>query len=347
MVPRFGRLSARLVGALAHYAGFAPARQGGAHAAVAALVLVFVLVLVLSGAPAAADDIAPLPPAPVVDADKARLGERLFHDHRLSGNGTVACASCHDLARAGIDGLARSVGIEGRLARRNAPTVFNALFLPTQFRDGRAATLEAQIDAPIADPNEMDTSWPDVLARLGADPTYRDAFARLYPDGLTVAAIRDAIATFERTLATPDAPFDRYLRGEAEAIGPEAKAGFALFRTLDCAACHDGPLLGGRRFARFLQDRPQPVDPGETWTPDRGRARLTGRAEDEHVFKVPSLRNVARTVPYFHDGLARTLAEVVRRMARHELGRDLAEDETRRLVAFLETLTGTWRGRPL
>lgn len=337
-------MSTRIVRAFAHYAGFAPARQGGAHAAVAAVAAVIVL---LSGALAAADDIAPLPDAPVVDPDKARLGERLFHDHRLSGNGTVACASCHDLARAGIDGLARSVGIEGRLARRNAPTVFNAGFQPMQFRDGRAATLEDQIDLPLADPDEMGARWPDVLARLGADPSYRDAFARLYPAGLDAAAVRDAIATFERTLVTPDAPFDRYLRGDATAIGAEAAAGFALFRSLGCAACHDGPLLGGRRLARFVQAIPQPVDPGETWAPDRGRARVTGRPEDEHVFKVPSLRNVARTAPYFHDGSARTLEDAVRRMARHELGRDLADQEVRRLVAFLGTLTGTWRGRPL
>jgi cytochrome c peroxidase len=292
-----------------------------------------------------AQGFAPIPDPPALDARKVALGDRLFHDHRLSGDGTVACATCHDLARGGADGHRRSFGIGGRLAARNAPTVYNAALAAAQFWDGRAATLEDQIDFPIADRNEMATTWPAVIGRLGRDADYPAAFAALYPDGLTPAAVKDAIATFERTLLTPGAPFDRFLRGDAGALTPAARDGLALFGALGCAVCHDGPLLGGRRFARFEQREPQPVDPGETWAPDTGRHRATGAEADRFVFKVPSLRNVAVTAPYFHDGSALTLAEAVRRMAAAEGGRALTDAEVDRLVAFLESLTGEFPPR--
>ncbi|MGE3935970.1 MAG: cytochrome-c peroxidase [Rhodospirillaceae bacterium] len=272
------------------------------------------------------------------------LGDRLFHDHRLSESGTIACATCHDLARRGIDGHRRSFGAGGRLAARNAPTVFNAALGASQFWDGRAATLEDQIDFPLADRNEMDTTWPAAIARLAADPVYRAEFAALYPDGLTPSAVKDAIATFERTLLTPGAPFDRFLLGDRDALSPAARDGLALFGALGCAACHDGPLLGGRRFARFQQRAPRPADPGEAWAPDTGRHRATGREEDRFVFRVPPLRNVAVTPPYFHDGSALTLPEAVRRMAA-DGGHAPSAADVDALVAFLESLTGEFPRR--
>jgi cytochrome c peroxidase len=284
----------------------------------------------------------PIPPLPrALDTDPAKvaLGRKLFHESRLSRDQTVACATCHDLTKGGADGRRVSTGIGGEVGDVNAPTVLNAALNFKQFWDGRADTLEAQAEGPLLNPKEMGSRWDDILARLRGDEEYVALFARAFPDGVTAANVTRAIAEFERTLLTPDAPFDRYLRGDAAALTDQQRQGFERFTALGCISCHQGVNVGGNIFQTMgkMEDyfAGRPVRPA-----DLGRFNVTQDPRDRHKFKVPSLRNVALTAPYFHDGSAATLPEAVTAMARYQLGYTLTESETASIVAFLETLTG-------
>jgi cytochrome c peroxidase len=288
----------------------------------------------------------PLPPAPPVDPRRAALGRKLFSDRRLSGDGTLSCASCHALDAGGADGRRRSVGVGGAVGLVNAPTVFNAAFNFRQFWDGRAATLEEQADGPITSPREMGGVWAEILAALARDDEVARGFSAAYPSGLSAANVRDAIATFEHTLVTPNSPFDRYLRGERGALGEQAERGYRLFVEYGCVSCHQGAGLGGNMYQRLGVMGDYFADRGGVTEADYGRYNATGREEDRFVFKVPSLRNVALTAPYFHDGAATTLDEAVRVMARYQLARSLDDGEAAALVAFLGSLTGERVGAP-
>jgi cytochrome c peroxidase len=293
-----------------------------------------------------ADAVAPLPPVPELPAAKLALGEQLFHEPRLSRDDSLSCAGCHDLERGGIDRRKFSVGVGGAVGGINAPTVFNSSLAFAQFWDGRAATLEEQAAGPIHNPLEMASNWDEVLPKLRADSGYAAKFARLYPDGITAANVVDAIASFERSLVTPDSRFDRYLRGEREAMTAREIEGYQRFRALGCTSCHQGVLLGGNMYQKFgvMRDYFAGRTPSAA---DLGRYNVTKRAEDRHVFKVPSLRNVALTAPYFHDASADTLEAAVVVMARHQLGREIESRDVEAIVAFLHTLTGQWRGKTL
>ena len=293
------------------------------------------------------EPIRPLPAPPDLDPRKVSLGRLLFHDPRLSGDNTVACASCHDLAAGGADPRGRSVGIGGAVIAVNAPTVFNTGFNLAQFWDGRAADLEEQIDAVIHNEKEMRSNWPDIVAKLAADPDYAAAFWALYGADVAASHVKDALATFERSLVTVNAPIDRYLRGEADALTPDQEAGYYLFKSFGCASCHQGRNIGGNLYQKFGVMGDYFADRGNVTGADYGRFNVTGAEEDRFVFKVPSLRNVVVTAPYFHDGSAQTLEEAVVIMARYQLGRALSADEVRRLVAFLHALTGEYEGEPL
>lgn len=287
------------------------------------------------------EPVSPLPQALATAApERVALGERLFHETRLSRDGTVSCASCHSLAIGGSDRRKVSVGVGGATSGLNAPTVFNVGLNFAQFWDGRAASLEAQIAGPLHNPVEMASSWAQVITALSLAPEYREAFARAYPEGITEGSITDALTAFERSLLTPNAPFDRYLRGESGAIDQDARAGYARFKALGCSSCHQGVGIGGNMFQRFGVMGDYFADRGNITTADLGRYNVTGRDSDRHVFKVPSLRNVALTPPYFHDGSADTLEEAVEIMARYQLGRTITTEDKRLLVAFLHTLTG-------
>ncbi|MGE5467534.1 MAG: cytochrome-c peroxidase, partial [Ignavibacteria bacterium] len=275
------------------------------------------------------------------------LGAKLFHDTRLSHDDSISCASCHKLDRAGIDERPTAVGIGGKVGKVNTPTVFNAAYNFVQFWDGRAASLEVQAAGPVHNPLEMASDWPEVIGKLSQDRYYRDAFGRLYAVGITATAITDAIATFERSLVTPDSRFDRFLRGEKGAITERELRGYHLFKDFGCASCHQGINVGGNFYAglgvfgNFFADRRK--DAPE----DQGRFNVTGKEKDRHFFKVPSLRNVARTAPYFHDGSVRTLPEAIRLMGRYQLGRSLSPEEVELIADFLKTLTGSYQGEPL
>ena len=286
----------------------------------------------------------PLPRSVALDAGKVALGERLFLDQRLSADDTVSCASCHDLAHGGVDNRHRSIGIHGRMGTINAPTVFNSGFNFVQFWDGRAPTLEAQIDGPVNNPLEMGSNWPQVLGKLQADADYRKQFARLYADGLTVDNVKDAIATFERSLITPDSRFDRFLRGDNAAMDATEQRGFELFQSYGCSSCHQGINVGGNMYEKMGLMGDYFADRGGVAEADKGRYNVNHDDESMHEFKVPSLRNVALTAPYFHDGHAETLEQAVAIMARYQLGRSMPNDDMHAIVAFLHCLTGEPRG---
>lgn len=299
-----------------------------------------------SGLALGVEPILPLAPPVVAVPGRARLGEALFSDTRLSGDGTVSCASCHDLELGGMDRRDVSLGVGGARGSINAPTVFNSGLNFVQFWDGRAATLEEQAAGPIHNPVEMASGWPEVVARLEKDADYARQFGELYPDGLTPANIANAIAEFERTLVTTGARFDRYLLGDGQALSSQELEGYRRFKDYGCASCHQGVNVGGNMFQRFgvMGDY---FARRQVSKPDLGRYNVTGQEEDRHVFKVPSLRNVALTAPYFHDASAATLDEAVSVMARFQLGRELSADDIDAITAFLRSLTGQWRGQAL
>jgi cytochrome c peroxidase len=292
------------------------------------------------------EPITPVPRGVSLDADKVRLGEMLFHDVRLSDDDVLACASCHVLAEGGDDNRARSPGSDGELLNFNALTVFNAALSFRLNWRGNFRTLEEQNEAILLDARLMHTTWEGLLPKLRADEVYREAFTTVYGSDPAPAHVLDALATFQRSLITPDARFDRYLRGERDAITPEEKRGYQLFKDYGCVACHQGVSVGGNLFQRFGIFH-APFSQGPVRTADLGRFTTTGKPDDRFVFRVPSLRNVAVTAPYFHDGRARTLEQAIAEMARSQLGRVLNEREIGRIAGFLRTLTGEYRGRPL
>jgi cytochrome c peroxidase len=290
------------------------------------------------------EPITPIPLALNLDPRKVALGRRLFHDPILSADQRISCATCHNLSRGGVDGLPRSIGIGGATGEINAPTVLNSGLNFRQFWDGRAATLEDQIDGPVQNPKEMGASWPTLIVRLVQDDAYHRDFSAIYPAGIQQVTVKDAIATFERSLITPNSKFDRFLRGEKDALSGDEYAGYILFKKTGCISCHQGVNVGGNMYeklglvANYFEHR------GDVQKVDYGRYNLTGKEEHRYEFRVPSLRNVALTAPYFHDASAATLAEAVAAMGTYQLGVDFKADEIDKIVQFLHTLTGEQPG---
>jgi cytochrome c peroxidase len=291
--------------------------------------------------------IMPIPTPPAVPPAKLRLGEALFNDVRLSGGSDLACASCHQLDRGGADGLDRPQGSDGRALEFNSPTVLNAV-LSFRFNwRGNFRTLEAQNEAVLLDPRLMNTGWDELLAKLRADAKYRRDFQAIYGTAPERGTVLDALGAYQQSLLTPNARFDRYLRGERDAITHEEENGYRLFEGLGCIACHQGTNVGGNLFQRFGIFDTSYLHEGEISDGDLGRFAITGEPSDRHVFRVPSLRNVRLTAPYFHDGRASSLAEAVEIMGRSQLGRELAREDVDLIVRFLDTLTGELGGVPL
>lgn len=282
-----------------------------------------------------------------LDPRKVALGSQLFHEPKLSKDGTVSCASCHDLRKGGTDRLVGSLGVGRAEGPINAPTTFNVGLNFRQFWDGRAASLAEQLDGPLLGPKEMAASWEHILATLQAAPKYVSAFTAIYPAGIQRETFKDALVQFELSLATPNSRFDRYLRGQTAALSADEMAGYAKFKAYGCTSCHQGVGVGGNMFQTFGVAADYFADRGKVNPADLGRFNVTGLEEDRHVFKVPSLRNVAVTPPYFHDGSAATLPEAVVVMGRYQLGRDLSPKDVDQIVQFLHTLTGEYRGKSL
>jgi cytochrome c peroxidase len=326
--------------------------QGRAGSRGAAMVRAQIIVASLLAAPFAVtaqsdEPIRPILPESNLDARKVALGDRLFHDKRLSKDNSMACAGCHDLARGGVDGLPASVGVGGAIGPINAPTVFNSSRNIRQFWDGRAATLEEQAAGPVHNPKEMGSNWVEVLAKLSLDATLVAQFKAVYPNGLQAGNIQDAIAVFERSLTTPNARFDKFLLGDKTALSADEQRGYQLFKAYGCVACHQGMNAGGNMFQTFGVMGDYFGKRGNVNEADLGRYNVTKNEADRHVFKVPSLRNVALTAPYFHDGSAKTLSDAVDVMFKYQLGRPAAAQEKELIVKFLHTLTGEYKGKSL
>lgn len=288
-----------------------------------------------------AEPISPIPRSLPLDARKVALGKRLFDDKRLSGDDSLACSSCHVLAKGGADGEKRSIGIGGQRTDRNAPTVFNSVFNFRQFWDGRVASLEDQVDGPIENPKEMASSWPQVMAKLRGDEDYEAAFRAVY-GAFEPRHVKNAIAEYERSLITPGSRFDRYLEGERAALTRKELKGYQLFKNYGCIACHQGVNVGGNLYERLGVLTPYATEDAEYAAPDVGRMAITGDPADMLVFKVPGLRNVSRTAPYFHDGSVPTLEQAVLLMGQYQLGVAIPGSDVAPIVAFLNTLTGDY-----
>ncbi|MEJ2691876.1 MAG: cytochrome c peroxidase [Candidatus Thiodiazotropha sp.] len=308
------------------------------------IILLLFFAAELNGADSRNEAIKPLPLKLDLDLKLVTLGDRLFHDKRLSQDNSVSCASCHQLSLGGTDHQARSVGVGGVLGGIKAPTVYNSGFNFVQFWDGRANTLEEQAAGPVHNTREMASNWPEVIRKLSVDPEMVDVFAELFPEGITSQAIVSAIAEFERSLVTANSRFDRWLRGDDAAIDSFELRGYRLFKNYGCISCHQGVNVGGNLYAYmgamgdYFADRGRNVVEA-----DLGRFNVTKKLEDKHFFKVPSLRLAAINPPYFHDGSVSKLSEAVRIMGRYQLGREIPQDEVVAITAFLFTLVGEHR----
>lgn len=292
------------------------------------------------------EPVQPIPQSLPVNADKAALGMRLFHDPRLSGDNSISCAHCHQLGVGGVDGRKTSRGVGGQTGPINAPTVFNAVFNIEQLWDGRAADLQAQAGGPPLNPIEMASqSWEEIIGKLSQDTQLSQDFRKVYPQSFTGGTITDAIAEFEKTLITPNSPFDKYLRGDDNALTAQQKRGWKLFKDNKCATCHAGIIMGGRSFEPLGLKRDFAF--GNVTTADVGRMNVTREARDRLRQKVPTLRNVAQTAPYFHRGDVPTLDRAVKLMLRYQVGNELAQRDIDDIVAFLKSLDGVYTPYPL
>ena len=280
-------------------------------------------------------------PGNPASAAKVELGKMLYFDPRLSASHAISCNSCHNIGLGGADAEPTSLGHRWQHGGRNSPTVFNAVFNTAQFWDGRAKDLEEQAGGPMANPLEMASPTAHVAEQLKGIPGYRDLFAKAFPgesDPITLANAQKAIAVFEATLITPNSPFDLFLKGDGNALSGMQKQGLALFMDKGCASCHNGVNVGGGMYAPFgVAEKP-----GANFLPpaDKGRFMVTKTPSDEYVFKVPTLRNIVLTAPYFHTGQAWDLQQAVAIMGTSQLGVQLTDDEIDKITAFLGTLTG-------
>ena len=276
----------------------------------------------------AEEPIAPIPEPPPIDPRKVKLGERLFGDPRLSHDDSRSCSSCHDLSTNGASMKRQDVGPDGSSLPFNTPTIFNATLNFRLGWEGKLRTIQSDVKAALENPQVMGASISEAVARLAADPNTRKEFTAAYGSGPDAANMVDAIASFERTLVTPDSKFDRWLTGDAAALSTEELDGYRLFKSLGCVSCHQGVNVGGNLFERHGIFHPLASPKPE-------------------ILRVPSLRNVATTPPYFHDGSAQTLDEAVRKMGLAQLNSTLTDQQVNAIVAYLQTLTGKYRGAPV
>ncbi len=284
----------------------------------------------------AKEPIQPIEAAKGINTPMAELGKKLYFDPRLSKSGFISCNSCHNLSMGGTDNLKTSIGDHWQQGPINSPTVLNSSMNLAQFWDGRAKDLKAQAGGPIANPGEMAFTHKLAVEVLESIPAYANEFKQVFgKEGVDIDRITDAIAEFEKTLVTPNSRFDKWLKGDKKALTADETAGYALFKTSGCTACHNGPAVGGNSFQKMGV-----VEPYKAKSKAEGLVAVTGKDADRFKFKVPTLRNVEMTYPYFHDGGAETLTEAVDIMGRLQLGKKFSDEENAQIVAFLKSLTG-------
>jgi cytochrome c peroxidase len=285
---------------------------------------------------APAEPIQPIKAAKVESPALVELGKKLYFDPRLSKSGFISCNSCHNLSAGGTDNLKTSIGHNWNQGPINAPTVLNSSMNVAQFWDGRAKDLQAQAGGPIANPGEMASNHALAVEVLQSIPGYVSEFKKAFGnEKVTIEEVTRAIAAFESTLVTPNSRFDKWLKGDKKAINKDELAGYRLFKTSGCVACHNGPAVGGNSFQKMGV-----VEAYQASSPAEGRVGVTKEEADRFKFKVPTLRNAELTYPYFHDGAANTLKEAVDIMGRVQLGKKFTDKENAQIVAFIKTLTG-------
>jgi cytochrome c peroxidase len=273
------------------------------------------------------EPIRPIPAPQKIDPLKIKLGEGLFGDPRLSHDNSRSCSSCHDLGTNGATTKDHDVGLDGSSLPLNTPTVFNVALSFRFGWEGKFRTLESDTKASLENPQIMGASLSKLAEKLAADPNMRRQFTAVYGNGPDATNIVDAITSFERTLVTPGSRFDRWLEGDAAALSTEELSGYRLFKFLGCVSCHQGVNIGGNLFERHGIFHPL-------------------ASPQPEILRVPSLRNVATTPPYFHDGSAQTLDDAVRKMGLAQLNSTLTDQQVKAIVAYLQTLTGNYRGTP-
>jgi cytochrome c peroxidase len=287
---------------------------------------------------------APAPANNPTTSEKVSLGKTLYHDPRLSSTGTVSCASCHNTSLGGEDNRPNAVGVHGQTGGRSAPTVWNAAFNAVQFWDGRAASLEEQAAGPVTNPIEMGMkSWDDVVIRLKSIPGYQQAFEKAFGDKNAISKdnATKAIAAYERTLITPNSAYDKYVQGNKSALTVQQVRGLQKVQELGCTGCHSGPAFNGPgTFQKFPTFSNGALEAQYHFIKDLGREEVTKKEADKHLWKVPTLRNIALTAPYFHNGAVNDLSTAVKIMAKLQVGLDISDADTADVVAFLNALTG-------
>jgi len=281
------------------------------------------------------EPITPIPLKIDINIKKADLGKELFFDISLSRTNTISCSSCHSLDKGGVDNRKLSIGVDERIGNINTPTVFNSRYNFVQLWSGKAKDLKEQVYEPITNPLEMDMNLEELIEKLKKS-AYLKKFNNIYKDGITKDNLADAIAEYEKSLITPNAPFDKYLRGDENAISKDAKNGYRLFKEQGCIACHHGINIGGNLYARFGVLRKTE----DLKSNSKGRFEVTNDKRDEYFFKVPTLRNIELTYPYLHDGRIDNLEDAVKLMSNYQLGRTLTQEEIDDIVEFLKSLTG-------
>lgn len=303
--------------------------------------------------PTVAEEFANEPVQPLMtsiptDSAKVALGFALYHDTRLSGDNTISCATCHGLNTGGVDRKQYSEGIKGQLGGVNAPTVYNAALNCLQFWDGRAVDLKEQAAGPPLNPVEMGSiSFDEISDKLAEDKDFSKKFLAIYPEGFNQSTITDAIAEFEKTLLTPSR-FDKYLMGDKDALTADELEGYQLFKDNKCATCHVGINIGGQSF-EYMGIKKNYFDYRGTGLTDgdNGRFAVTKNESDRHKFKTPTLRNVMITYPYMHDGSIKTVEDAIRVMHQFQIGKNITDPEIKKIIAYLNTLTGEYNGTML
>jgi cytochrome c peroxidase len=315
-----------------------------------------IVALLMSSMPVFADwealpDVAPAPEDNPTSEAKVALGKMLFMDPRFSSTGTVSCNSCHNVMEGGDDSRTFSMGVHGKTGGRNAPTVWNSAFHSVQFWDGRADLLEDQAKGPVTNPVEMGMSEIEsAMDKVRAIPGYKPYFEKAFgKDSMTVVNAAKAVAAFERTLITPNSPYDKYVKGDKKAITAQQVKGMETFAAAGCTACHSGAAFNGPKmefgqgfYAKFPTFTDNVYNKKYDLSADKGREEATAKAADAHMFRVSTLRNITDTAPYFHNGSVNDLSEAVAVMAKTQLNKDLSDQEVKDIVAFLGALTGEY-----
>lgn len=308
-----------------------------------ALLCLVTIMLAVSSPVRSIEPIQPITHPDDLDLNKVMLGRQLFEDKRLSKKENISCSDCHLLEKGGADGLPKSIGTHGETTSRNTPTVFNVGLNVALFWDGRANTLEEQIDSVIRNPKEMDGDWNLIIERLEDDPVIVSSALEAYNTEISQMVVTDAISEYLRSLVTINSPFDKYLSGDTSAINKSAISGYEKFKSHGCVSCHQGRNVGGNLFQRagLMAQIAEHRGVSNVFEDDLGRYAVTGRERDKFVFRVPSLRNVALTGPYFHNGSVGDLREAIRLMAFYQLGHPIPDADVEDIFMFLHSLTGS------